>query len=79
MDQSYLLVLGLAILVALGAGARIRNRMVADRAGAVAGGIAVRRLDRGAQDLPEVRHGQPVDRPHVHQLRGPAQGLRPPR
>ena len=32
MDQSYLLVLGLAVLVALGAGARIRNRMLADRA-----------------------------------------------
>jgi hypothetical protein len=32
MDQSYLLVLGLAVLVALGAGARIRNRMLAERA-----------------------------------------------
>ncbi len=32
MDQSYLLVLGLAVLVALGAGSRIRNRMLAERA-----------------------------------------------
>jgi hypothetical protein len=36
MDQSFLLALGLAILVALGAGARVRNRMLADRAGAMA-------------------------------------------
>ena len=35
MDQSFLLALGLAILVALGAGARVRNRMLADRAGAM--------------------------------------------
>jgi hypothetical protein len=33
MDQSFLLALGLALLVALGSGARIRNRMLADRAG----------------------------------------------
>ena len=37
MDQSYLLALGLAILVALGAGARVRNRMLADRMGAADG------------------------------------------
>lgn len=35
MDQSFLLALGLAILVALGAGARVRNRMLAGRAGAM--------------------------------------------
>jgi hypothetical protein len=35
MDQSFLLALGLSILVALGAGARVRNRMLADRAGAM--------------------------------------------
>lgn len=32
MDQSYLLLLGVAILVAIGAGARIRNRVLAERA-----------------------------------------------
>jgi hypothetical protein len=37
VDQSYLLALGLAILVALGAGARVRNRMLAHRMGAADG------------------------------------------
>ena len=32
MDQSYLLLLGIAILIAMGAGARIRNRVLTERA-----------------------------------------------
>jgi hypothetical protein len=35
VDQTYLLLLGLAILIALGAGALIRNRILADRAAAL--------------------------------------------
>ena len=30
----------------------------------------VRRVDRGREALPEVRHGQPLDRPQLHQLQG---------
>ena len=57
MDQTYLLVLGLAVLVALGAGARIRNRMLADRAALSPARIAVRRVDRGHKICPKCGMG----------------------
>ena len=73
MDQTFLLALVVALIVALAALGRIATRPnIAARVG-----VRLRHghVHRGHEGVPEVRDGQPVDGAELHQLRDAAQGL----
>ena len=60
--------------VALGAVLLIRRRERRRSRGGCARRVPVRRVHRGHDDLPQVRHGQPWTERKLQRLRGPLKG-----